>query len=209
MTDKIDEATGEAGMPARAEDAEGSRDRVKTIFGDLVEATRSAAEQMLNEQKRRAAERIAGIAEAVRSAAYSLERSENESVAFYANRAADQIDQLVQPVRDREWSEILADTEDFAKQRPVLFLLGATAVGFLAARLLWVPSEQRRREATARRTDFLPDHGETVPVTDFSPHRGETDPITAAVSKQATLASDRARRSADHSTGMPAAPGIR
>ena len=183
MTDKIDEATGEAGMPARAGETEGSRDRVKTIFGDLVEATRWAAEQMLNEQKRQTAKRIAGIAEAVRSAGHSLERSEGASVAVYAHRAADQIDQLVQPIRDREWGELLADTEDFAKQRPVLFLLGATAVGFLAARLLWVPSERQRREVTSRRTDFSLDHGETVPATDFSPHRGETDEITAAISK--------------------------
>jgi hypothetical protein len=209
MTNKIDEAISEGGMPAGAGETEGSLDRVRTIFGDLVEATRSAAEQMLDEQKRRAAERIAGITEAVRSAAHSLERSEDGSVAFYANRAADQIDQFVQPIRDREWSEILADTEEFAKQRPMLFLLGATALGFLAARLLWVPSERQRHEMTSRRTDFLPDRGETVPVTDFSPHRGETDPITAAVSKQANVASDQARRGADHSAGMPATPGIR
>ena len=209
MTDKIDEAIGRASMPARAGETKGSIDRVTTIFSDLVEATRFATEHMLGEQKRRAAKRMAGIAEAMRSAAHSLERSEGDSIAVYANRAADQIDQLVQPIRDREWSEILADTEDFAKQRPVLFLLGATAIGFLAARLLWVPSERQPHEAMSRRTDFAPDRGETVPVTDFSPHRGETDPITAAVSKQAAAASDRARRGADQSAAMPATPGIR
>src|ERR1700730_10446291 len=110
MTNKIDEAIGEGGMPAGAGAAGGSLDRVRTIFGDLVEATRSAAEQILDEQKRRAAERIAGNDEAVRSAAPWIERSEDGSVAFYVNRAADQIDQFVQPIRDREWSEILADT---------------------------------------------------------------------------------------------------
>jgi hypothetical protein len=207
MADKVEE--GVTGMPVRAGETDKSLDRVKTIFGDLVQATRSAAEQMLNQQRRQAAKRIAGIAEAVRSAGHSLERSEGASVAVYAHRAADQIDQLVQPVRDREWSEVLADTEEFAKQRPVLFLLGATAAGFLAARLLWVPSERQRQEATSRTTDFVPDRGETVPVTDFSPHRGETDPIAAAVSKQATAASDPERRGADHSAGMPATPGTR
>ena len=70
MADNNEETV--TGMPARAGEIEGSSDRVKTIFGDLAEATRSAAEQMLNEQKRRAAERIAGIGEAVRSAAHSL-----------------------------------------------------------------------------------------------------------------------------------------
>ena len=93
---------GGAGIPARTWETEGSLDRVKTIFGDLIGATRFAVEHMLDEQKRRAAKRIGGIAEAARSAAHSLERSEDSSVALYANRAADQIDQVVETVRDGE-----------------------------------------------------------------------------------------------------------
>jgi hypothetical protein len=209
MTNKIDEAIGRAGMPAHAGETKGSIDRVRTIFSDLVEATRFATEHMLDEQKQRAAKRIAGIAEAVRSAGHSLERSEGGSIALYANRAADQIDHLVPAVRDREWSGLLADAKRFAKEKPMLFLLGATAAGFVATRLLWVPSERQRNEATSRRTDFSLDRGETVPVTDFSPHRGETDPITAAVSKQAAVASDQTRPGADRSAAMPATPGIR
>jgi hypothetical protein len=167
MSDGIDEAA------ARAEDRGEGIDRAKAILTEFVDATRSAIEGMLDDRKDRVAQQMGGIAEAVRCAAQCFERSDSRTIAGYADRAANQIDQLSHLIRDRHWSEIVADAEDLARRRPTLFIISATAIGFLAGRLLSVPTDRPR-----------PNKTRTGP--DLSPHRGETDEITAAVSKLVT-----------------------
>jgi hypothetical protein len=174
MADKIGELGTGGGAAAYRDGREQSFQRAKTILSELLDATRSAAETILDDQKQRTAERISGTAEAVRCAAQSLDRSENPAIARYADQAADRIEDFSSLIRERQWSEIVADMEDLARRQPTLFALGAAALGFLAGRLLAVPTDRRRSQ-------------KDIPQTpDLGPHRGETDEITAAVSKLAT-----------------------
>ena len=174
MADKVDELGTGGGAAAYRDGSEQSFQRAKTILSELLDATRSAAERILDDQKQRTAERISGTAEAVRCAAQSLDRSENPAIARYADQAADRIEDFSSLIRERQWSEIVADMEDLARRQPTLFALGAAALGFLAGRLLAVPTDRRRSQ-------------KDIPQTpDLGPHRGETDEITAAVSKLAT-----------------------
>src|SRR5712671_4596284 len=174
MADKIEDGTSGGEAAAYREREEHSFERAKTILSELLDATWSAAETILEDQKQRTAERVSGMAEAVRCAAQSLDRSENRAIARYADQAADRIEDLSGLIRDRQWSEIVADTEDLARRQPTLFALGAAAIGFLAGRLLAVPTDRRRPKK------------DTPQTLDLAPHRGETDEITAAVSKLAT-----------------------
>ncbi len=188
MADKVEEAARSGEAAAYREREEQGFERAKTILSELLDATRSAAETILDDQKLRTAERVSGMAEAVRCAAQSLDRSENPAIARYADQAADRIEDFSGLIRERQWSEIVTDTEDLARHQPTLFILGAAAIGFLAGRLLAVPTDRLRSQ-------------KDIPQTlDLAPHRGETDEITAAVSKLATqktggagkLAGDRA-----------------
>ena len=179
MADKVEEAARGDGAAAYREREEQSLERAKAILSELLDATRSAAETILDEQKLRTAERVSGMAEAVRCAAQSLDRSENPAIARYADQAADRIDDFSRLIGERQWSEIIADTEDLARRQPMLFALGAAAIGFLAGRLLAVPTDRRQSK-------------KDIPQTlDLAPHRGETDEITAAVSKVATQPTGR------------------
>ena len=174
MADKVEEVARGGEAAAYREGGEQSFERAKTILSELLDATRSAAETILDDQKQGTAERVSGMAEAVRCAAQSLDRSENRAIARYADQAADRIEDFSGLIRERRWSEIVADTEDVARRQPTLFALGAAAIGFLAGRLLAVPIDRRRSK-------------KDVPQTlDLAPHRGETDEITAAVSKLAS-----------------------
>jgi len=175
MVDKIDEAAVQRGLAARAEDREHGIDRAKTILTELVDATRTAAETMLDDRKQRAAEQVNVIAEAVRCAAQCFERSDSRAVARYAHRAADQFEDLALRTRNRHWSEIVGDVEDLARRRPTLFMLGATVAGFLAGRLLSLSADRPRTPSR-----------DELEGSDLSPHRGETDEITAAVSRLVT-----------------------
>lgn len=145
-------------------------ERAGTMLVELVEASRAAAEALLDEQKHRAAAQVTGLAEAVRSAAQCLERSETWGIGGYTHQAAGQIERLSHLIGDRSWSEIVAETRDFARRRPWLFLAAAAAVGFLAGRVLSVPT-------TAR-----PQQERTSPASQLSSQGGETEEIIAAVS---------------------------
>jgi len=182
MADKVEEAARSGEAAAYREREEQGFERAKTILSELLDATRSAAETILDDQKLRTAERVSGMAEAVRCAAQSLDRSENPAIARYADQAADRIEDFSGLIRERQWSEIVTDTEDLARHQPTLFILGAAAIGFLAGRLLAVPTDRLRSQ-------------KDIPQTlDLAPHRGETDEITAAVSKLATQKTGGARK---------------
>jgi ElaB/YqjD/DUF883 family membrane-anchored ribosome-binding protein len=112
-------------------------DRAGTVVGEFVEAARSAAESLLEEQKRQIADRVAGVAEALRSAADPLHRSQNRILSRYFQRAAEQVASFSRTLRDRHWNELVADTEEFARHQPTWFVLGAVATGFLVGRLFW------------------------------------------------------------------------
>jgi len=172
MADKVEEVARGGEAAAYREREEQGSERAKTILSELLDAARSAAETILEDQKQRTAERVSGMAEAVRCAAQSLDRSENPAIARYADQAADRIEDFSRLIRERQWSEIVADTEDLARRQPTLFALGAAAIGFLAGRLLAVPTDRRRSKKD------LPQN--------LAPHRGETDEITAAVSNLTT-----------------------
>jgi len=168
MAGGIGEPAEQFGSAGRADGGEPSLDSAKSTLTELLDATRSAAETLLDEQKQQAAERVKGIAVAVRCAAQSLEQSNNRAGARHAERAADQIENFSHLIRERLWGEIVADTGNFARRRPSLFLLGAAAAGYLAGRLLSVPTDRQRPGTIPRGFDL-------------SPHRGETDEITAAI----------------------------
>ena len=101
------------------------------------------------------AEKASGITEALRSAASSLEQSQNRALAGYVDQAADQVENISRTVRERRWNEIVADTEDFARRQPTLFVLGAVATGFLVGRFLWASTGGRhyRGDAEASRSE--------------------------------------------------------
>jgi ElaB/YqjD/DUF883 family membrane-anchored ribosome-binding protein len=142
-------------------------DGARDIVREFVDAARSAAESLLEEQRQRAAERVSSIAEALRSAASSLDHSQNRAIARYADQAADQIEHVSRAMRERRWNEIVAETEDFARRQPTLFVLAAVATGFLAGRLLWTPTGGLPQESdpTRQGTNLRQSPGETVAVT--------------------------------------------
>jgi ElaB/YqjD/DUF883 family membrane-anchored ribosome-binding protein len=152
MADRSDSSPSIIGQNEAAGEAHSTvgsgADRAGNVVAEFVEAARSAAESLLEEQKRQVADRVSGVAEALRSAVAPLERSQNRIVARYLEGAADQVDDLSRTMRTRRWNELVADTEEFARRQPTLFVLGAVAAGFLAGRLFWASAsgQQRNRD---------------------------------------------------------------
>jgi ElaB/YqjD/DUF883 family membrane-anchored ribosome-binding protein len=129
--------------------AKATGERTGNVVAEFVDAARSAAESLLEEQKQQVAERVSGMAEALRGAVHPLHRSQNRMVARYMDQAASQVEDLSRSVRERGWPELVAVTEDFARRQPTWFVLGAVATGFLVGRLLWASGgAQQYRDGT-------------------------------------------------------------
>ena len=115
-----------------------------SVVTEFLDAARSAAESLLEEQKRQIAERISGVAEALRSAARPLAESQSGVIARYLEEGAAQVHSLSRRMHERHWGELVADTEDFARRQPTWFVLGAVATGFVVGRLLWASTSGRQ-----------------------------------------------------------------
>jgi ElaB/YqjD/DUF883 family membrane-anchored ribosome-binding protein len=168
MADRNVEATEWRSSTVRNDQEDAGVGRAGTMLVELVEATRSAAEALVEDQKQRLAAQVKGFAEAMRTAAQCLERSESWGLGGQADETARQIEQLSQLIGQRSWSEILTETRNFARRRPWAFLGAAAAAGFVAGRMLWVPANRGRSV--------------TSPDAQVSARANEAAEITAAVS---------------------------
>lgn len=123
----------------------------RSVVAEFMDAARSTAESLLEEQKQQIADRVKGIAEGLEAAARSLDGSQNRIVARYVEQAGDQVRNFAHSLHGRRWNEVLADTEDFARRQPTLFVLGAVATGFVVGRFLWTAMDAPSRNAGAMR----------------------------------------------------------
>lgn len=122
----------------------------KKIGSELVGAVRDSAVSLLDQQRSRAADQIVAMGEAVRRSGQSFEGVGGEAVVRYADDAARQIVDFAETMRDRSWSELAGDVEDFARRMPIVYLAAAFGIGFLAGRFLLSSAERGIAQASAR-----------------------------------------------------------
>ena len=119
----------------------GARAQIREVKDQVVgeaknsfRQARDSATSSLTQSRQKAAERIDGIATAIRKTSDHL-RSENEPrVADLTRSLAEQAERLASYLRDRDFRAVQADLQDFARQRPAIALGAALAAGMLAAR---------------------------------------------------------------------------
>ena len=157
-----------------------------SVVTEFLDAARSAAESLLQEQKRQIADRVSGIARALQSAAHPLDESQSRVVARYLEEGAAQVHSLSGRMHERHWGELVADTEDFARRQPAWFVLGAVAAGFVLGRLLWASTGGRGHDAAWPSRSSEPARTVTAAVSSGSGAAageltGKPHPITGAV----------------------------
>jgi ElaB/YqjD/DUF883 family membrane-anchored ribosome-binding protein len=90
----------------------------------------------LTGQKDKAATKIEDFAALIRATGSQLKDQGHPGSSVIADQIADRLGALGETVHDKDIEELLADTEDFARQRPVVFLSVAALLGFVLARFL-------------------------------------------------------------------------
>jgi hypothetical protein len=135
--------------PATASGGEDPRSALRGLLSDLVGAAQAAAEGWLDEHKRVASDQLGGLADGVRRLGRSIDQTQSRVVAHYAEQAAAQVEGVAAGMRTRDWGEIAADAEDFARRRPTLFILGALTGGLVLGSVLAAAAERHRRRTSA------------------------------------------------------------
>jgi polyhydroxyalkanoate synthesis regulator phasin len=107
--------------------AEKAAEETKHVVSDVTDEVKA----QLSEQKSRLSSTIREIGDELDQAAQGT----SGTVANLAGQAAETTRQVSRWIDTHEPRDVLAEVENFARQRPVLFLTGAAALGFLVGRV--------------------------------------------------------------------------
>jgi len=126
-----------------------AKEQVRNLAAEARRETSKVAGQagdyvstLVSRQKDQAADRLGGVAGAIRDVGNRLQEQDTAGVGQYAMRAADQVDRLSHYLRDRDLNTFFRDTETFARRHPDVFLGGTFLAGLLLARFLKSSSDR-------------------------------------------------------------------
>lgn len=126
-------------------------EQVREQTSQLAGQAQQKVKTTLEEQKGKRLGELSGIADAVRQTGQTLRDQQKDGIAQYAERAAEQIERVVDYVDARDVGELLNEAELFARRHPEAFLGGAFILGLVAGRFLKSSQDRRASEAYARR----------------------------------------------------------
>ena len=111
------------------------RRKAESTAATVAEQAQQTAEVHLSSQKNQAASTLHTLAETIRDGGPRM-RDEQPQIASLADQAAGKIDEASSYIRQHDVRDFVREAENFARREPLIFLGGAFAVGFLAARFL-------------------------------------------------------------------------
>jgi 3-deoxy-D-arabino-heptulosonate 7-phosphate (DAHP) synthase len=122
--------------------AKNATDAVKTQAANLTESAKDVAADAgeklrttLQEQKAAGADYVGNVANIVRQSAYAFD-SDIPQAGHYIRKAAAQLDNVSEAMRNRDMSEIVGNVQQFARRQPTAFFGAAVLLGFAAVRFL-------------------------------------------------------------------------
>lgn len=135
-------------MPERFEEATPNDklgEQVRDVGAKMVDAARERVRGSFEKQQHRAADQIAGVADALRDAADRLSAEDQGlGTAKYVRGAADKAAQFADQVRERGLDDLVGQAEGLARRQPELFVGGALLAGIALGRFLRSTSNRRR-----------------------------------------------------------------
>jgi len=148
-------------------------DQAKDTAGQVAEQAKQQAASQLESQKERTVDTLVTVAQALRETGQHLQEQEQTAVGGYIEQAAERVETFTNYLRTRDVPALLAETQDFARRRPGLFLSGAVALGFIGARFL-KSSGQRAIAQRYASSGYSPSVGYTAsrPSQTHAPYTG-------------------------------------
>lgn len=148
-----DRATDVAGAVGR-----GTREATQQLTQTVAEMTqeitstiKEEAERLFDEQKGKAAAKVARYGKAIHQGAHALRAVKAEGLAEYVDSAADGVEGLTDYLEERTLAQVIEDTADVARRHPGITFGGMFLAGLAAARFL---------KASASRDEAADDGGD-------------------------------------------------
>lgn len=104
--------------------------------GEMMDQARTQVVSQLENQKERATGGLGTVAHALRQTGQQLREKQQEGIAQYTDRAAETVERFSEYLNGRDVHQLIGEVEEYARRQPAVFLAGAFALGFLAARFL-------------------------------------------------------------------------
>jgi hypothetical protein len=117
-------------------------DKLKDKAAQAAEEIKARGKDKLETGKKTAAKGIEQLAGVLDEATESLERSEQQSLAGYAQELAGSIRSFASNLRDRSVDDLIGETQTLARRNPTLFFFGSVAVGIALSRFLKASGER-------------------------------------------------------------------
>lgn len=135
-------STSSTGLPSRTSQSEGIIGQVKSSASDALGTVKTRATEKIEEQKHTLASGLTSVADNIRrlGSQVSTEPQTSENIAKYAGQysetAAAKLEQAATYFDENDLNAIYHDVENAARNNAAIFIGGAFALGFLAARFL-------------------------------------------------------------------------
>ncbi len=133
---------------------------------EYAEQGREKAKGQISTQKEWASGELQGISQALQQTGDQLREQDQDSIGQYADQAADQVGRLSNFLNEKDSEELITEVEDFARNKPAVFLGAAFVVGAAAARFLKSSSgqtgdlrEELKQEAQELQKSVTPEDG--------------------------------------------------
>ena len=117
-------------------------DKLKDKATQAGEQIKARGTDQLEAGKKTAAQGIERIAGALDQATESLGRSEQQSLAGYAQELASGVRSFANNLRDRSVDDLVGETQTLARRNPALFFFGSVAVGIALSRFMKASAER-------------------------------------------------------------------
>lgn len=122
------------------------KEQIQEKASELVSRATEQAQSQIAMQKEKAVNTLGSVAGALRQTSQTLRSQDQAPFAQFADKAAEQIDNLTSYLQNHEPQELLTEVERFARRQPALFIGGAFVLGLLGARFLKSSAESQQRE---------------------------------------------------------------
>ena len=116
------------------------------LRSDAQQLTSKAADRIHSEvdaRKGNAAEQARSVSSAIQTASGQLDESAPTWLKSAFQQGADQIQRFAETIEQKDSRQILNEVQNFARERPALFLGACAAAGFAAARIFKASGEEQ------------------------------------------------------------------
>lgn len=131
-----------------SETAAMAKEQAKRAAAQVTEQAKTTVDSRLTD----VAGEIGSVASAVRQTTYEI-GSENQTVARYGERIAEQLEGISSYLNEKGVEDVLTDLQDFARRKPAVFLGGAFMLGMVVGRFVRSSGDRYGFEHDADRYD--------------------------------------------------------